>query len=516
MAIVFSVVYADVSDKCIDELVELPNTKENFSMTNLPKDLATAVVKVQGSAKLQDIPLLGAMLGPGPDDKVTEAGITVGCVKELPTEPAGIKALLMKTALEMGKSAVASKLDVNRKDIPSNLGELKGFATKMAAVKTGEVLGIEAAEVPTDLKGMENLISDNVKKKAAKKLGVEKSSIPSDKSELSGFIKKAAKTKIAKELEMKPADVKLNKASLEEYVSEDESLAPIANMVNAANILEILGLINGLSAFAGGGGGGSGAVANKAVAADNEDEDGEAEEKPAKKVVAIAKDEDEDEDEKPAKKTVKQKQKYEDDEDDDDEKPRKKKSNSKSKEREIRYGIKGAFNMSALRESFGAMPGQQAYANYNVIPGYGFEFGAITEIPISNIWSFTVGLNYSSRKVTLEYIIYDGIYPTVYSDVIEEGVVNIPVMLKVMPFGGPLYYAQLGLQMDIPLSQEGGERWGEREADVNITWSLLGWHIGDNFAIEVKNAYGLGHYFKVEPNYGLKFAQSNIALIYMF
>jgi len=484
-----------IPNRCINELVELPNTKQNFNMASFPKDLAATVVKVQAGVKFQTVPLLGSMLGPGPDDNLTEAGITVGCAKKMPTDPAGIKSLLMKVGLEMGKSAVASKLGVSRDEVPSNFSELKGFAIKTATLKTSEALGIEASEVPTDLKGMESLISDNIKKQAAKKLGVDKNSIPSDKSELSGFIKKAAKAKIAEEIGIKPSEVNLSKASLAEYAKEEESLAPVANLVNAANILEVLGLVNSLSAFTGGGGdsGGSSAFASSALA-DDDDED--------------------EEDEKPAKKSFKKQS----DDDDDDEKPSKKKSNSKSKNRETRYGIKGAYYISSLSEYFG-MPTQQSNANYNSRPGYGFEFGAISEFPISDIWSLVVGVNYISRELTLEYPIYNEVgvyYDYYYTDVIKEGVANFPVMLKVMPFGGPLYYAQLGLQVDVPLLKEGGDRWGWRETDVSITWSVLGWHIGDNFAIELKNAYGLSTYFKVEPTYGLKLLSSDIALIYMF
>jgi len=241
-----------VSDKCIEELVELPNTKANFNMASFPQDLATTVVKVQGGAKFQSIPIIGSMLGPGPDDKITDAGITVGCAKEMPTDVGKIKSLLLKVGLEMGKSAVASKLGIKKNELPSNVSELKDFAVKTATLKISESLGIEASEVPTDLKGMENLASETLRKQAAKKLGVEKSSIPNDKSELSGFIKEAAKAKIAKELEIKTSEVNLSRTSLAEYAKEEEDLAPIANLVNAANILEVLGLVNQLSALTGG------------------------------------------------------------------------------------------------------------------------------------------------------------------------------------------------------------------------------------------------------------------------
>ncbi len=245
-----------VSDKCFEELVELPNTKANFSMSSFPKELATTVVKVQGGAKFGSIPLLGSMLGPGPDDKLTEAGITVGCAKQIPTDAGNMKSLLINVGVEMGKGVVAGKLGLKRDELPSSLSELKDFAIKTAALKAGEALGIEEGEIPTDIKGVENLISTNIKKQAAIKLGVEESSIPSNKSELSGFIRKAATAKIASELGINPTEVNLDKASLAGYASENEALAPIAGLANAANILEVFGSLSQLSALTGGGGGG--------------------------------------------------------------------------------------------------------------------------------------------------------------------------------------------------------------------------------------------------------------------
>jgi len=515
MAIAISVTYAkDVSEKCIDELAELPNTKQNFNMASLPQDLATAVLKVQGGAKFQSIPVLGGMLGPGPDTKLTDAGITVGCAKEMPTDPAGIKSLLTKVGLEMGKSAVASKLGVSKDEVPNNLSELKGFAIKTASLKAGQALGIEESEMPTDIKGVENLVSAKVKKQAAEKLGVEESSIPNNKNELSGFIKKSAKAKIASELGIKPSEVSLSSASLAKYANENEALAPIANLANAANVLEVLGLVNSLSAFTGGGiddGGGS-TVAR--VADDDETER-------------------EDEDEKPAKKSFKQK------DDDDDEKPAKKAKSSDDES--MKFGIRLAYLKSITRSE-----GE----NYGDLSGHGGELGLVAKIPISGALSFNPGLNLTYRtpiSCTME-LCNDPDFDEFLSIMgpekpnktwkMYEYVIGIPLMfqLKIDPI-----YLEIGVQADIPVKAEEEtnviscgsfcpessmplykqpgtyyEDVKEYRASADFSAAVgLGFNISESLSLGLRASMGLNSYF---PNNSIpsSLLQGSFGITYLF
>jgi len=455
-----------VSDKCIEELVELPNTKANFSMTSFPQELATAVVKVQGGAKLGNIPLLGSMLGPGPDNKLTEAGITVGCAKEMPTDVSKIKSLMMIVGLEMGKSAVAKKLEVKKNEIPSNISELKDFTIKTATAKTSEVLGIDASEVPTDLKGMENLISENIKKQAAKKLGVEKSSIPNDKSELSGFIKKSAKTKIANELGIKPAEVNLSKASLAEYAKEEESLAPVANLVNAANILEVLGLVNGLSALTGGGNGDSDGTSIVARAAADDDEEN--------------------------------------------------KSKQASKSEEMRFGARVNFSVPRVYPtSFILKPDEsEVYAD----GGFGGGLGIFVLIPIS---SFHLVLEMSGQRREPININND-----MHSLSITEVAVEVPLMLRFLYSEDNSVYFGVGvfggMVLDLteyPPATDGTNGIKDfRSKDYGAVLEL-GFRINDNFSADVRGtasaaSFGIGEY--LYANETPRLIQAQIGVSYTF
>jgi len=477
-----------VSDKCIEELVELPNTKENFNMASFPQALATTVVKVQGGAKFQSMPIIGGMLGPGPDDKITEAGITVGCAKQMPTDVGKIKSLLIQVGLEMGKSAVASKLGVKKNEIPNNLSELKDFSTKMAKVKAGEALGIDASEVPTDLKEIESLVSESVKKQAAKKLGVEKSSIPNDKSELSAFIKKAAKAKIANELEIKPDEVKLDKASLMEYVKEEEDLAPVANLVNAANILEVLGLVNQLSALTGGGG--ASAIAAKVT--NDDDEEDEEEEKPSK--------------------------------------PQKNKSKQSTDDEKTRFGIRANVSNARVYPSLLQIPAQYYYDYWSgttiqltepkslyIDGGLGYGLGFFAIIPVSS-FHFVPEISAQRRKPI--QIDSDGYYLA-----ITETAIEVPLTFRFFYSEDNLIYFGIGVfggmvfDMIVDPAETDYRYVNDyRSKDYGLVLEL-GFRITDNFSIDARGtasatAHGIGEYLGSSDNPRL--IQAQIGMSYVF
>jgi hypothetical protein len=506
MAIVFSTAYAEgVSNKCIGELIELPNTKENFNMESFPKDLATVVLKVQGTAKFQTIPLLGSMLGPGSDDQLTEAGITVGCAKEMPTDVGEIKSLLMKVGLEMGKSAVAGKLGIKRTEIPNNVGELKGFAVKIATVKTSEALGINASEVPTDIKGMESLISENIKTKAAKKLGVEKSSIPKDKGELSGFVKKAAKAKIADELGIKPAEVSLDRASLAEYAKKEESLAPVANLVNAANILEILGLVNQLSALTGStdvnqlnaltGGTDinqlsaltSGTDTSTAIIATAKADEGDEEEKPVKKKAAV-------------------------EEDDEDEVPKAKDKKKKESEKETRFGIRGNFGRVIVYPNTVQYQYNDAFGSHTTTeaieggPVYGL--GAFILIPVVGIY-FVPEMSIQHRTPVLDF----------FGLTITENVIESSLLFRFRYREENMVYVSFGPFIGAIVNVEDNIDGTFKNYRSGLDYGLileLGFRINNNFSIDLRAigsyaSLGITEYLTIN---GLSHAQLGVSFVF--
>jgi hypothetical protein len=100
----FSMAFGAVSDKCVKEISELPKTKKNFKLESFPVDLASAVVKVKGVCKTK-------FTCPA-DNKMTDVGLTAGCVKQLPEDPGGIQDLLVKAGLKAGETAIQKELDL--------------------------------------------------------------------------------------------------------------------------------------------------------------------------------------------------------------------------------------------------------------------------------------------------------------------------------------------------------------------------------------------------------------------
>jgi uncharacterized protein (TIGR02145 family) len=101
----FSTAFAGTFSKsCIEEVMNL-SEEDGFDMQDFIKELLPAAIKVKAQAKAP----LQFLLGPGPDNKVTDIGLTVGCLKALPESPGEIKSLLMNVGLEVGKSVAAGK-----------------------------------------------------------------------------------------------------------------------------------------------------------------------------------------------------------------------------------------------------------------------------------------------------------------------------------------------------------------------------------------------------------------------
>jgi len=158
----FSMAFGAVSDKCIEEIAELPNAKKDFNFKKFPKELGISVVKVQASCKTK--------FTCPKDDKITDVGLTAGCVKQLPNNPNELLVLLKEVGIEMGRNIIASKLEVEKEMIPRTMDELPDFAIRLSIKKTSEHLGVALEEIPTDLKELEAFIKANMKDKSAENI----------------------------------------------------------------------------------------------------------------------------------------------------------------------------------------------------------------------------------------------------------------------------------------------------------------------------------------------------------
>jgi uncharacterized protein (TIGR02145 family) len=126
MSLAFSTAFAGTFSKsCIEEVMNL-SEEDGFDMQDFIKELLPVAIKVKAQAKAP----LQFLLGPGPDNKVTDIGLTVGCLKALPESPREIKSLLMNAGLEMGKSVAAgksvtkqAKTAIRKDDDDENYGE---------------------------------------------------------------------------------------------------------------------------------------------------------------------------------------------------------------------------------------------------------------------------------------------------------------------------------------------------------------------------------------------------------
>jgi len=106
LILAFQVAFArNLPKECIDELLDIPKTDENFALQEFLKELPTTVIKIKAQAKLGETPVIGFFFGPGPDNKVTDIGITVGCAKAFPESPGEILAVLKDVSLEMARIA---------------------------------------------------------------------------------------------------------------------------------------------------------------------------------------------------------------------------------------------------------------------------------------------------------------------------------------------------------------------------------------------------------------------------
>ncbi|MDR0518029.1 MAG: hypothetical protein LBH25_13400 [Fibromonadaceae bacterium] len=95
-----------ISSTCLAEFMFV---SEKYEMAELVKKLGVEAVKVKAQSKAP----LQFLLGPGPNDKVTDAGMTVGCLKAFPESASEAQALLkdlaVYAAFKLGKDFAANK-----------------------------------------------------------------------------------------------------------------------------------------------------------------------------------------------------------------------------------------------------------------------------------------------------------------------------------------------------------------------------------------------------------------------
>jgi len=128
------VVISGFSKSCQEEFTSL-SERAGFDMMNFVKDLPLAVVKTKAQAKIPKTPFNA---GPDPDDKRTDLGITVGCLKAFPESAGEIKSALAGLSMEMGKGILANKLGVPRNEMPSDINNLKNFAIEKSKDKPAD------------------------------------------------------------------------------------------------------------------------------------------------------------------------------------------------------------------------------------------------------------------------------------------------------------------------------------------------------------------------------------------
>jgi len=118
---------------------------------------------------------------------------------------------------------------------------------------------------------------------------------------------------------------------------------------------------------------------------------------------------------------------------------------SQEQENEIRFGGRVAYNSSFVASAAGGI-GEV---------GSGFAIGAAASIPITSIITFNPELNFIKRQ-PLAAIVPKNLYETERVDMTEFAV-SIPALFQFMTFGGPIFYLETGIQLDIPFATNEAE-----------------------------------------------------------
>ncbi len=153
-----------ISDDCREEALGLPDD-DNFDFMNFAKNLVPTRLKIKGKDAIAGLPVIGGMFGPGPDDKKTEIGLSVGCVRQLPEDVGSLVSFVKELTPDIAKGVAAKNLGVNRSEIPQDFDEIKKFAVKKSREILSENLKIEPEDIPEEPQELMKFIQKEIKSK---------------------------------------------------------------------------------------------------------------------------------------------------------------------------------------------------------------------------------------------------------------------------------------------------------------------------------------------------------------
>jgi hypothetical protein len=124
---------------CMNEFSGIATS--NFDLLGFVKKLPVEVVKVKAQAKIPKTPF---NKGPDPDDKKTDIGITVGCLKAFPESKNEIMSALKEVGMEMSIGIVASKAGIARSQVPNDINQLRDLALQNGIQPVADALSLLA------------------------------------------------------------------------------------------------------------------------------------------------------------------------------------------------------------------------------------------------------------------------------------------------------------------------------------------------------------------------------------
>jgi hypothetical protein len=142
--------------------------------------------------------------------------------------------------------------------------------------------------------------------------------------------------------------------------------------------------------------------------------------------------------------------------------------------------------------------------------------GVVAKIPVASIISLNFELNFAKREFPIEF--YSGGCAVSYPVSIEEFAISVPMLIQLMPFGGPTFYLESGLQLDFPIATKMYETDSKNNVsevyyytrasnDKNFVLGL-GWNIGKHSAFGLRTVWGLESVVKEEEIINISFGLS--------
>jgi hypothetical protein len=133
--------------------------------------------------------------------------------------------------------------------------------------------------------------------------------------------------------------------------------------------------------------------------------------------------------------------------------------------------------------------------------------GVTLKIPIASVLNFNLELNLAKRNFVIAS--FSGCAGG-YRVSAEEFAVSIPVLIQIMPFGGPLFYLESGAQLDIPFAAKiynidsrdrAVEYYYYTRSSHDLGFVLgFGWNIGKHSALGIRGVIGLTEVVKEEES----------------